>query len=638
MIPSDLSSVPVVAGGAISPDGSRVAYALLRADAGANVYRAGIRVIERAAGTITELTRGIARDANPQWMPDGRRLAFVSDRSGTPQLWFIDVGGGEAYAGPPIPAAVSDFAISPDGRKIAAIALPATHKAEAESRGWRRVTRLRYRADGLGYFDDFPRVWLVDLDSGDVRELTDGTGFVSGPAWSPDGTRLAFAGEHDVTAEGIKPRELWLVDLRDGGAPRKMLSMRGVLEAPAWSPDGTHIAFCGRDNPRSIYGLANLRLFSVPASGGAPQCLTPSEEWTCGDNTLTDVGAANSSAAPVWLADGALCVLGTSRGATRVFRVEPTAGVSALSPPEMSALSLCADRRGVVVFGASSSGMPPELFETSGAEVRRLTHESSAWCAAMGIRDAQRFSASGPAGSIDAWRIRGEGPEPRPCILQIHGGPHAAYGEAFVFEFQLLAAAGYDVVYCNPRGSQGYGEPFAAAIVGDWGEPALADCLAALDRAIADGGIAEKRLGVAGGSYGGYLTAWAISHSRRFLAAVAMRAAINLESLWGTSEVGRLLLFEMGGKPADIPEVYRRNSPLTYADAITAPLLLIHSERDYRCPIEQAEQLYAALKLRGHTVELLRFPEADHGLSRTGPPKLRIARLEALVDWFDRHV
>ena len=156
--------------------------------------------------------------------------------------------------------------------------------------------------------------------------------------------------------------------------------------------------------------------------------------------------------------------------------------------------------------------------------------------------------------------------------------------------------------------------------------------------AIGKGDIDERKLGVAGGSYGGYMTTWTIGHSRRFAAAVAMRSATNLESLWGTSEVGRMLDHELGGTPAQVPDVYRRNSPLTYADAVVAPLLLIHGERDYRCPPEQSEQFFTALKQRGKEVEFLRFTEADHGLSRTGPPSQRVARLEAIVDWFDRHL
>jgi dipeptidyl aminopeptidase/acylaminoacyl peptidase len=202
----------------------------------------------------------------------------------------------------------------------------------------------------------------------------------------------------------------------------------------------------------------------------------------------------------------------------------------------------------------------------------------------------------------------------------------------------LLAAAGYDVVYCNPRGSQGYGEAFAAAIVGDWAAPALEDCIASLDAALANGGIAPRRLGVAGGSYGGYMTAWTVGHTNRFAAAVVMRAAINLESLYGTSEVGRMLEVELGGTPSQIPDVYRRCSPLTYADAVTTPVLLTHGERDYRCPIEQAEQFFTALVQRGTTVEFMRFTEVDHGLSRGGPPRQRVARLEAIVDWFDRYL
>ncbi len=252
---------------------------------------------------------------------------------------------------------------------------------------------------------------------------------------------------------------------------------------------------------------------------------------------------------------------------------------------------------------------------------------------------AEYFSAAGPGGPIDAWRLRAaDARPPRPCVLQIHGGPHFSYGYAFIFEFQLLAAAGFDVVFCNPRGSQSYGEAFAGAIVGDWAGKAYEDCMAALDAAIAQGGVDERRLGVAGGSYGGYMTAWIIGQTKRFAAAVAMRACTNLETLWGASEVGRILTSELGGRPNEIPDVYRRCSPLTYVDAVTTPVLLIHSERDYRCPIGEAEQYFTPLTQRGHAVEFLRFLRTDHGLSRTGPPRARETRLQAIVEWFERYL
>lgn len=636
--PAHLFRLPVISGAACDREGRRVAYVRTLPDETANAYRGSIRVYNLESAATTILTRGGARDASPAWSPDGARVFFVSDRSGTMQVWCIDCSGGEAYALITVDGAVSEFAVSPNGRFIAAVATSQRGARDVEVRGWRRIDRQRYRADGIGYHDCRPQVWLIDLERGSSRALTDGSGFVAGPSWSPDSTHLAYAGDHATDADGIALRELWLCGIAENSAPGLLLKMRGSVFGPAWSPDGTRIAFIGSDDLRAAYGLANTRLFRIPASGGEAQCLTPAAEWTCGDYTATDTGGAGIPSAVRWWPDGSIALLGTHRGATRVFVVGPDMRVRDATGDALSVTHFCAAGDAVVCC-ASDSATPPELYALcSAGTARRLTFETREWCEQAGVKRADRLNVKGPAGPVDAWHLHGDGPQPRPGVLQIHGGPHFAYGDAFFFEFQLLATAGYDVVYCNPRGSQGYGESFAEAIVGDWAAPALADCLAALDTALARGGIAQARLGVAGGSYGGYMTAWTVGHTRRFAAAVVMRAAINLESLYGTSEVGRMLEVELGGTPAQIPDVYRRCSPLTYADAVTTPVLLMHSERDYRCPIEQAEQFFTALVQRGRTVEFMRFTETDHGLSRGGPPRQRVARLEAIVDWFDRYL
>lgn len=637
--PAHLFRLPVVSGAACDRGRRRVAYARTLPDETANAYRGSIRVHELPTGSTTILTRGGARDVSPAWSPDGARVFFASDRTGTMQVWCIDCAGGEPFALPAVDGAVSEFKVSPNGRFIAAVATSQRGAREVEARGWRRITRQRYRADGIGYYDCLPQLWLIDLERESSRALTDGSGFVAGPAWSPDDVRLAYAGDHGADADGIALRELWLCGVDEKSAPTKLLSMRGTVAGPTWSPNGTRIAFIGGDDPRAAYGLLNTKLFTVLASGGEPRCLTTGAAWTCGDYTATDTGGAGLPSAPQWCEDGSIALLGTHRGATRVFVVGPDQEVRDATGDALCVTYFSATAGGELMCCASDPATPPELYAIPAAgATRRLTFETKEWCEQAGMKRAERLDVKGPAGPVDAWRLRGDGAAPRPGVLQIHGGPHFAYGAAFFFEFQLLAAAGYDVVYCNPRGSQGYGEAFAAAIVGDWAAPALEDCLASLDAALASGGIAPQRLGVAGGSYGGYMTAWTVGHTDRFAAAVVMRAAIHLESLYGTSEVGRMLEVELGGTPSQIPDVYRRCSPLTYADAVKTPVLLTHGERDYRCPIEQAEQFFTALIQRGTTVEFMRFTEVDHGLSRGGPPRQRVARLEAIVDWFDRYL
>ena len=635
---ADLFTLPIVNGVAVSPDGKRAAYAALTADLNEDRYRSAIRIVGLGGGNARPLTRGVARDAQPRWSPDGERLLFLSDREDRRQVWIVDVAGGEPEPAPEVPGNVSAASFSPDGRMIAAVAVDDVNRKEILARGWRRIDRLRYRADGFGYLDDDPRIWLIDLAAGTARRLPHAAGHVGAPAWSPDGAEMAYAAEHRRDADSLWHTELWRAPTRGDGAPRRIAGLRGAIECPAWSPDGTRIAFAGHDDP--AYSLGSLRLYEVGADGNGLRCVNPDGPY-CGNATLNDLEASAAVAPPVWLDDGWLA-LGTDRGVTGVFHVTSDGGARRVTPAEHGVTEFSTAGRTLVVC-ASTSSTPPELHacDVSGANLRRLTHDTAAWCAGRRLRAAERFAVTGPGGPIDAWRMRAaDGPAPderRPCVLQIHGGPHFAYGETFFFEFQLLADAGFDVVFCNPRGSQGYGDAFLRSIVDDWAAPAFDDCMAALDTAIAAGGIDAQRLGVAGGSYGGYLTTWSIGHTRRFKAAVAMRPATNLATLWGTSEVGRMLDDELSSTPASDPERYRLQSPLTFAADIATPLLLIHAEHDARCPVEQSEQLFAALKQRGACVEFLRFTEGDHGLARAGPPRLRAAHHDAIVDWFARH-
>jgi dipeptidyl aminopeptidase/acylaminoacyl peptidase len=633
--PEALYSLPIVSGCALHPARTSVAFVVTTMDDASNSYRGSLKILDLASGEARDLTQGTARDTAPQWSADGTALLFLSDRGGSTQLWRVDAGGGEPFALPAVPGNVSEFAVAPGGGHVAVVATPTTGREEVERRGWRRITRLRYRADGPGFFDDVPQVWLIDLADGTTRALTDGGGHVGSVAWDPKGETIAFTGEHDVNADSLWRRELWTASAAHDWQPRRVAQFGSAIDAPSWSPDGTRIAFCGSQPPRAAGGLHNLRLFVVDRDGRAMTCLTQDAEWTCGNFVLSDVAAAGGIARPVWASPDEVAVLASSRGAAQVVIV--SAGSStALTPASASVTDFALLDARSVLSCASTISMPPEIYVARGGEMVRLTHESDAWCATTNVAPATSFRVTGATGDIDAWHLEGRGPAPRPCVLQIHGGPHFAYGNAYVFEFVLLAASGFDVVYCNPRGSQTYGEAFAAAIKGDWGQPAFDDCMAVLDAALARFSIDSLRLGVAGGSYGGYLTGYTIGHTTRFAAAVAMRLASNLVSLWGTSEVGRMLAEDFGGRPLDVPAVYARDSVLTYADAIETPLLIINSENDYRTPTEQSEQLFTALRERGATVEMLRFIRCDHNLSRTGPPTLRVARLAAIVEWFER--
>lgn len=634
--PRGLYDLPIVGSCALHPSRRTVAYTVTRLDEESNAYKGVLKIVDLDTQESVALTDGSARDQLPQWSADGTAMYFASDRTGGMQLWHICAAGGDPKPLPALPGNVSELAVSPDGARIAAVATPTKGKELVERQGWRRITRIRYRSDGSNYLDDRPQVFVIDLATRAIVQVTDGSGFVAGVAWSPDGGRLAFCADHGADADSLWRRELWTASADDKFKAVQILRFPTAIEAPAWSPDGKHIAFCGLAEKSGGGGSHNVRAFVSDALGKDAACWTGDEEWTCGNYVLTDVGAAGSLLPPVWMAPDAFAVLGSSHGAARVFRVCPDKPAEALTPQNASVSHFACEPDGAVVCCASDQTTPPELYLCSKGRALRVSWETKPWCERIKAAKPQPYRVHSAGWEIESWHLQGSGDAPRPCILAIHGGPHFAYGYAFVYHFIALAEAGFDVVFCNPRGSQSYGERFARAIAGDWARPAFDDCMAALDAAIARGGIDASRLGVTGGSYGGYLTVWVVAHSDRFAAAVALRPATSLQSLWGTSEVGRMLGEDFGGSPDAAREVYERDSPLTHARAIQTPLLLIYGSQDWRTPAEQSEQLLTALLHRGATVEGLHFPNADHNLSRNGAPRQRIAHEEAILEWFQR--
>jgi dipeptidyl aminopeptidase/acylaminoacyl peptidase len=290
--------------------------------------------------------------------------------------------------------------------------------------------------------------------------------------------------------------------------------------------------------------------------------------------------------------------------------------------------------------------MPAEVFVCAwdGSGQRQLTDANRSWREEVALSSPEHFAFTRAGATLDGWVMRPAGMAPghrAPVLLNIHGGPHGQYGVGFFDEFQVYAGAGYAVVFVNPRGSRGYGEEFAQAVVGDWGGGDAADVLAGLDEALRRFDFLDPgRLGVMGGSYGGFLTSWLVGHTDRFRAACSERAVNDQRTMFGTSDIGHLFnVAELGGvTPWEDLARYRERSPLTYAPGITTPLLIIHSEEDYRCPIEQAEQLFVALKKLRREVVLVRFPGENHELSRTGTPRHRLERFRIILDWFSRHL
>jgi dipeptidyl aminopeptidase/acylaminoacyl peptidase len=405
------------------------------------------------------------------------------------------------------------------------------------------------------------------------------------------------------------------------------------------APDGRSVAFLGHRYPHDAG--RNMRVFTVPVAGGVPRCLTPDLDRTC-----TPFFA---SIKPHWSADGTWITFAVEdQGDVPIYRVHTTAGTAPerLITGERQVTSLSHSQDGTrLAFTATDPVAPPAVFlcHADGTGEHQLTDLNRAWKAEVALSRPERLRYARAGEALDGWVMKPYGYQPGqryPALLNIHGGPHTQYGHVFFDEFQVYAGAGYAVIYTNPRGSQGYGEAFTRAVRGDWGGGDFADVMAGLDAALRQcDWIDPERLGVMGGSYGGYLTSWIVGHTRRFKAACSERAVNNLATLFGTSDIGPAFLdAETGFLPWDNLQWYIEHSPLTYVQQITTPLLILHAEDDLRCMIEQAEQLFVALKRLRREVLLIRFPDENHEMSRSGKPRHRLERYHYILDWFAKYL
>jgi dipeptidyl aminopeptidase/acylaminoacyl peptidase len=418
---------------------------------------------------------------------------------------------------------------------------------------------------------------------------------------------------------------------------------------PAWAPDGTRIAYVGHDN--ACRGATNSAVWIVPLDGGEPACLTRAFDRSIGHHIISDMRVPRSTGELTWTPDGTHIYCMFADGAnTQIAAIGVVdASVRQVTREDHELIGCSLDRSARRLTCVESDPLTPgevavQDLEDRAASLRRLTDWNGPLLRSLALALPERFEATAPDGwKIEGWVIRppgGASGERVPAVLHIHGGPHGAYGNTFFHEFQTLAGAGYGIVYCNPRGSQGYGQTFAAATRHDWGGKDYEDLMRAVDRALAlCNWVDPHRLGVAGGSYGGFMTNWVVGHTQRFQAAVTMRSISNAYSQWGTSDLAYQKGFwEYPGDPWESPGFYLERSPITYAPQMRTPLLILHSENDLRCPMEQAEQLFVALKKQGTPTLFVRFPNESHDMSRSGQPKHRLERLRHILAWFDKYL
>ena len=641
MRPTDLSLLRTPGVPTVSPDGTTAVVAVSRLDLDADEYRSQLWTVPTdGSAPARPLTHG-HRDSAPAFSPDGRWLAYLSaEPKGRPQLHLLPTAGGTARrltdhhlgAGLPVWA--------PDSQRLAYTArVPEAGRygtdedVTPDAEPPRLITTLKYRADDLGFTNDRrSHVFVLDLpaDGEDAApaeplQVTGGDVDDTDVAWSPDGSELAFVSARHGTADLDLVSDVYAVR-PDGSGLRRVTRSRSDCAHPAYAPDGRTVYLTAQpdlgDTGRDFVGR-NSTLCRVDASGGPVEPLLDPEDHDRGDETPATV-----------VAGGAAFIGIQRRGAVELLRVPLSGGEPERLVEGPYTVRGIGVGGGVVVATVAHDRSAGELIAITPGRRRLITGFGAPLQATGRLHRMRETTATAPDGyPVHGWVTTPPGAGPHPVLLTVHGGPFAQYGWTLFDETQAYVEAGYAVVQCNPRGSSGYGQAHGRVIKEHMGELDADDVTAFLDAALEDPTLDASRVGIMGGSYGGFMTTLLLGRTDRFVAGISERGFNDPVSFVGSSDIGFFFPDEYVGTD---PERVAAQSPMAAAHRITTPTMVIHSEEDWRCPLEQGTRLYVELKRRGVPTELLLFPGEGHELSRSGRPKHRRARLEHVLRWWGR--
>ncbi|MEO5578760.1 MAG: S9 family peptidase [Sphingomicrobium sp.] len=644
---SDLFSLAAASDPRISPDGRQIAYVRRSADIMTDKIRSSIWLVDVATGQQRPIAAGSGDHFGPAWSPDGKRLAYGSTaEGGAPQLFVRWMDGGQTVRITGLPDSPQAIEWSPDGSRIAYLmAVPddgpklGSAPPKPEGATWAKpleiIDKVTYRADGAGYLKaGYDHIFIVDALGGSPRQLTFGAVHDGAPHWSPDGGSILFSAIRKPDWELLaNDSEIYRVGL-SGGEPQALTSRKGADADPRPSPDGRSIAYVGFDD--RMKGYEQALLYVMDSQGGGARLVAPgldrsidSFEWSPDNRSII---ASYEQGGRVTVSRIALD--------GRVSPITHNVGGGGLDRPYASGAFSVA-RNGAVAFTTDSPTRPAELAIVSGGKTRQLTRLNELGLSGKNLGTLREIAVTAPdGGKVPSWILLPPGHvagTPVPTILEIHGGPYAAYGPGFSTDYQLYAAAGYAVLYTNPRGSSGYGQAFADGIEKTYPGSNYDDLMAAVDAAVAGGYADANNLFVTGGSGGGILTAWIIGKTNRFKAAASQKPVINWTSMALTADgVPFFGPYWLGALPWEKPETYWSRSPLSLMANVKTPTLVVVGSEDYRTPVSESEQLYAALKLAKVPTMLVKVPDASHG-GIAARPSQSAAKASAIIAWFDKY-
>ena len=652
-MPSPLTAADLIYGLAsvsspsLSPDGTRIAFIDSTTSAEDHKTTSRVMVKDTTGGKPVHFTNGPS-DSLPRWSPDGESIAFLrKDDNQHDQVWVILADGGEARSVTSRVRGVVDYAWSPDTTRLVISAdVPDPKEPGPGSPCYdeniphsRSVKRIRYQYDSVGWRGEMYRhLFVVEVEGGIEQQITDGTSDDMAPAWSPDGSRIAFISGRRPDHDTRWRSEAYIVQA-DGGQAECWSGDIGSVSGLGWAPDSSRLCAVVTEMDGAYVGAQSYQ--------GIVALLGPDKD----PDFLTHEAAAPDSLSPPtfraielkWSDEDQIRFLATFQGRSALYEVAATGGVVttiASADGTLSGISHSATGGVAAVLGTQHS--PSQIALLDGDSWTAVTDNNKDFLARHPPATMEKFTFERAGMSIESRVMLPPDFDPTqkyPLILEIHGGPNGAFLDAFMADHHLMATNGYVVLAVNPRGSSTYGMDFMTAVFDDWGGEDYEDIIAAVDEMASRPYIDADRMGLHGYSYGGFMTTWTIGHDNRFKAAVAGAPVTNLSSFYGTSDIGVSFgEFQISGRRIDEIEKYLFRSPLTYVESVETPLLIIHGESDVRVPMEQSEQYYVSLKRLGKTVEFVRFPDFSHLSKRSGHPVLRQEYSDRMIAWFDKYL